>query len=224
MVAAVLYSVPDKNPMNCRFFRSALALAVVAGFSLPVSAQEADKNSNWYNWRGPNQNGTSLEHYEGWGIEEEPVWTKDIKGASAPTIVDGRMFNWSYVGETTDLYEVMAAYDAKTGEEIWSHKIFDFISDTAYNRYAIGSPTVDPETKNVYMMTTNGYFVAYTYDGKELWNISMMEKFGRLSFPNGRAGCPVIEGDMVIVRGISSNWGAQGPARDRFYAFDKITG
>ncbi|MCH9023147.1 MAG: PQQ-binding-like beta-propeller repeat protein [Planctomycetes bacterium] len=52
----------------------------------------------------------------------------------------------------------------------------------------------------------------------------MMERLGRLTFPNGRTGAPVIDDDLVIVRGITSNWGRQGPARDRFYAFDKITG
>ena len=35
---------------------------------------------------------------------------------------------------------------------------------------------------------------------------------------------PVIDGDLVITRGITANWGAQGPAADRFYAFDKKTG
>src|SRR5439155_2200195 len=35
---------------------------------------------------------------------------------------------------------------------------------------------------------------------------------------------PVIAGGMVITRGITANCGAQGPAADRFYAFDKKTG
>jgi len=30
--------------------------------------------------------------------------------------------------------------------------------------------------------------------------------------------------DLVITRGIMANWGAQGPAGDRFYAFDKKNG
>ena len=51
-----------------------------------------------------------------------------------------------------------------------------------------------------------------------------MEEFGRLTFPNGRTASPAIDGDLVITRGITANWGAQGPAGDRFYAFDKKTG
>jgi hypothetical protein len=51
-----------------------------------------------------------------------------------------------------------------------------------------------------------------------------MEEVGRLSFPNGRTGAPVIVGDLVIVRGITANWGGDGPARDRFYAYQKKSG
>src|SRR5258706_3864608 len=51
-----------------------------------------------------------------------------------------------------------------------------------------------------------------------------MEEFGRLTFPNSRTASPVIDTGMVITRGITANWGAHGPAADRFYAFDKKTG
>src|SRR5207245_548945 len=51
-----------------------------------------------------------------------------------------------------------------------------------------------------------------------------MEDFGRLTFPNSRTASPVIDRDLVITRGITANWGAQGPAADRFYAFEKKTG
>jgi hypothetical protein len=45
-----------------------------------------------------------------------------------------------------------------------------------------------------------------------------------MTFPNSRVGSPVIEGELVIVHFIFSNWGADGPAADRAYAFDKKTG
>ena len=34
-----------------------------------------------------------------------------------------------------------------------------------------------------------------------------------------RTGAPSIEGNLVIVNAISTNWGREGPARNRFYAF-----
>ena len=90
--------------------------------------------------------------------------------------------------------------------------------------HSIGSAAIDPQTKNVYLQTTNGLFLAFTSDGKKLWEHSMMERFGRLTFPNGRTGAPIVEGDLVIMHCITSYWGKQGPARDRFYGFDKISG
>src|SRR2546429_9620838 len=34
----------------------------------------------------------------------------------------------------------------------------------------------------------------------------------------------VIDPGLVVTRGITANWGASGPAADRFYGFDKRTG
>jgi outer membrane protein assembly factor BamB len=51
-----------------------------------------------------------------------------------------------------------------------------------------------------------------------------MEDFGRMTFPNARVGSPVIEGEYVLTHFIYSNWGADGPAADRIYGFDKKTG
>ena len=69
-----------------------------------------------------------------------------------------------------------------------------------------------------------GEFVCVDREGNIKFYHSLMEEFGRLTFPNGRNGAPVVLGDLVIVRGITANWGGDGPARDRLYAYHKITG
>jgi outer membrane protein assembly factor BamB len=74
------------------------------------------------------------------------------------------------------------------------------------------------------MQGTQGILAGFTPDGKVLWNHSLMEEFGRLTFPNSRTGSPIIDQELVITRGITANWGANGPAADRVYAFDKKTG
>ncbi len=181
--------------------------------------------SQWYSWRGPNQNGTSDETYTDWAFDEKPIWKYDkISGRGTPVVVDGRLYSFGYRGTGADFEETLTCLDAKKGTLIWEIEINDYISDTIYNRYGIGAPTVDPETGNIYLGTTNGHFICASKEGKILWEHSMIERFGRLTFPNGRTGCVIIEGDMAIIRGITSYWGKQGPARDRFYAFDKRTG
>ena len=78
------------------------------------------------------------------------------------------------------------AFDKDTGKKLWEVRYTDYLSDVVYNRYGIGAPAIDPETGNVYLQFSNGHSVAYTADGKLLWEHSLMEDFGRLTFPNGR--------------------------------------
>lgn len=181
--------------------------------------------NDWTNWRGPLQNGDSLEHYKGGGkLEETPVWTYDSHSRGCPVLIDGKLISWGYRGEKEDLVELLSCLDAKTGKKLWEVEIKDYLSDIIYNRYAIGSPTVDPETKRIYLVSCAGNFVCYELDGTKVFEKALMEDFGRMTFPNSRTGSPVIEGNNVIIHYIFSNWGADGPAADRVYAFDKKTG
>jgi outer membrane protein assembly factor BamB len=196
-----------------RLVASMLALA-------PLAAQAED----WYSWRGPTQDGRSAEKYPENVFPDAPDWTFDISGRGAPVIANGRIFLYSYKGQGAEQAEGLTCFDEKTGKLLWEKRLPDFLSDNAYSRYAIGSPTVDVETGLIYLMSTAGELVAMDRDGKTLWQRSLMEEVGRLSFPNGRTGAPVIVGDLVIVRGITANWGGDGPARDRFYAYQKKSG
>ncbi len=192
----------------------------------PVMAQA--KVQGWLHWRGPNQNGTSLE--KNLPEEWEPngtnhLWTKDLMGRGTPVAANGRVYAWGYRGEQADLVEVLMCVDAETGELIWERQFADFLSDIIYDRYSIGAPTIDPDTGNVYLMTSPGLLICFDADtGKTIWQHSMGETYGRLTFPNGRTGAPAIDGDLVVVNTISTNWGAEGPPRNRFYAFDKRSG
>ena len=198
-----------------------LVLPLLSGaLALPLQAND------WPNWRGPLQTGASLEHYQGGSgkVAESPVWTYDSRSRGCPVVFDGRIFSFGYRGEKEDLVELVTCLDEATGKKLWEVELKDFISDTVYNRYSIGSATVDPETRRVYVITCYGVLGCWDFDGKEIFRISMMETYGRLTFPNSRVGSAVIEGDLLIVRGITANWGADGPAADRFYGFDKMTG
>ncbi|MFV1995019.1 MAG: PQQ-binding-like beta-propeller repeat protein, partial [Verrucomicrobiales bacterium] len=180
---------------------------------------------NWPSWRGPLQTGVSLEQYQEMSFDPKPAWTYEVSGRGTPVIFEGQVYAFGYrIRSNEDVREYLSALDEDSGELIWENEYIEFMSDTVYNRYAVGSPCVDVETKNVYHLLSNGTFSCFSREGELLWEHSLMERFGRLSFPNGRAGAPVVEGDLVIVRGVTSYWGKQGPARDRFLAFDKRSG
>lgn len=184
--------------------------------------------SGWHGWRGPDQNGVSTSEVplpDALAVDgPNHRWAYSVQGAGTPVIADGRVYAFGFYGQTTDVVETLLCIDNKTGKKIWEHTFRDFLSDNVYNRYAIGAPTVDPDTGNVYVGSTPGLIMGFTRDGKKLWERSIMEEFGAITFPNGRTGAPAIDGDLVIINCISGNWGADGPARNRFYAFDKLTG
>jgi len=211
--------------MNKMTFRS-LALGLLAATSLAT----ADV-TGWLNWRGPNQNGTSDESNlpDNWKPgSDSQLWKYDLNGAGAPVIADGRLYVFGYGqfggDRMQDVKETLLCLDATTGKKIWEKRFSDYISDVVYNRYGVGSPVIDPETGNVYLQTSNGRCVGFTRDGEPLWEISLIEKLARLTFPNGRTGSPAVFENLVIFHCVTANWGTTGPARDRFYAFDKLSG
>lgn len=199
---------------------------IVAGCGCLGSGVQAApaQEGNWLHWRGPLQTGVSLERYDSGSFNPKPVWTLPLSGRGTPVIHNGRMYAWGYRGKGPDLVEVLTALDPATGKVIWERTFSDFLSDTVYSRYSIGSPVVDPETGHIYLQTTYGLLNCHDRDGKLLWEVSLIERFGRLTFPNGRVGSCSIEGNLVITRAVNAYWGADGPAKDRFFAFDKRTG
>jgi hypothetical protein len=132
-------------------------LAALAG-SLIVS--DAHAVSGWLNWRGPDQNGVAKtttklpDKLEIGGPNHR--WSYKVKGAGTPVIADGRVYAFGFYGETTDVEETLICLDVKTGEKLWEHRFRDFLSDTTYNRYAIGAPVVDAETGNIYLESDLG--------------------------------------------------------------------
>lgn len=193
----------------------------------PGGESAADDRGGWLSWRGPQQNGTSLQK----GLPdrvsvdgEAPSWTYELAGRGTPVIAEGRVYALGYEGEGPALEEVLACLDEKTGRKIWERRWSDFLSDIIYHRFSIGSPTIDPETGNVLTLSAAGLLTCWTANGEQVWQRCMMSEYGRLTFPNGRTGAPLIDGDLVIVHVATAAWGKYGPARDRFYAFDKRTG
>lgn len=197
-----------------------LARAAFGGDGAPVDG--------WLSWRGPLQNGVSLET----GLLEElavggegHLWSYELAGRGTPVVANGRVYTLGYEGSGADLQEMVVCLDEKDGKLLWEHRWSDFLTDSIYERYALGSPAIDPQTGNVYVFSTAGRVMAFTRDGAKLWEHSLLEEFGRLTFPNGRTGAPVVEDDLLILHTITGHWGpVEGPARDRFYAFDKRNG
>ena len=180
--------------------------------------------SDWLYWRGSEGNGVSKQTGLPVDLNSSLIWSHDIQGGGVPVIAGGKAYQFGYYGVTDDLQEALVCFDASTGQVLWNRRHSDFISDIVYNRYGVGAACVDPASGNVYFQTSPGLLIGYDSGGNKLWERSLIEEFARLTFPNGRTGGPCVDGNLVIIHAITANWGKQGPARDRFYAFDKNNG
>ena len=226
MLSRVLFKMLIRSGWARSFPSAAIVrlIGCVLAAGAPL-AGAAGAPRGWLSWRGPEQSGYSAET----GLPDrvsarDTLWRADFPGQSAPVIANGKLYAMGYTGQGADLQEGVTCFDAETGRKLWQHLYNDYLSDTIYLRYATASPAIDSETGNVYIQGTQGILAAFTADGTLLWQHSLMEEFGRLTFPNSRTASPVIDADLVITRGITANWGTQGPGADRFYAFDKQTG
>jgi outer membrane protein assembly factor BamB len=115
-------------------------------------------------------------------------------------------------------------FDADTGKLLWEHKYNIFASDVPPHRIAWASPAVDPSTGHVFAFSGNGLLMSLSPEGTLLWERSLAEEFGMWTTHGGRVSSPVIDGDQVIVSGLTFLWGAHAGGAHRFISFDTKTG
>jgi outer membrane protein assembly factor BamB len=193
---------------------SLLLLAPVAG-------------SDWAEWRGPARDGISTEknlptHWSPTG--ENLAWKAPYGGRSAPIVMDGRLYLQNTAGKGELEQERVLCLNADTGNLLWEHRFNIYLSDVPPHRVGWASPVGDPATGNVYAFGVGGTLLGLNRDGKVLWERSLGEDFGLLTTHGGRTVSPIIDGDLVIVSGVTFQWGQHGRGAHRFIAFDKKTG
>ena len=184
-------------------------------------------SADWPHWRGPNQNGTSLET----GLVDEwtedggqQLWTADFVGRSTPVVMNDKVYVIGRSGQGITEQEQIACFSAKNGQLLWDYKFNVFHTTIPFNRVGWASPVCDPETGNVYVHGVQGMFFAFTGNGEKLWEISLTETFGRISGYGGRTHTPFVDGDLVIISYLNTSWGSQAPGRHRYFAFNKNNG
>src|SRR4051812_40006063 len=117
----MLFPGRSTNEGQIMKFKFPLATTALA-FSLTASSLFSAPTHGWLNWRGPNQNGASLEKNLPDKIDpKNPLWVADFPGQSTPVIANGKVYIMGYIGGATDpnLQEGVACFDAETGKKLW---------------------------------------------------------------------------------------------------------
>ena len=182
---------------------------------------------DWADWRGPARDGVSVEKNlpVRWSpTGENLAWKAPYGGRSAPIVMGDRVYMQNSVGKGENLQERVVALNAETGKMIWEHRFNVYLSDVPPHRVGWASPVGDPATGNVYAFGVGGTLLGLTRDGKVLWERSLGEDFGLLTTHGGRTVSPIVDGDLVIVSGVTFAWGEHGRGAHRFMAFDKTNG
>ena len=183
--------------------------------------------SDWAEWRGPARDGISPEKGlpSSWSPAGQNVaWKAPYGGRSAPIVMNGRVYLQNTSGKGASEQERLMCFDADTGKLLWEHKFNVYLSDVPPHRVGWASPVGDPATGNVYAFGVGGTLIGLTREGKVLWERSLGEDFGLLTTHGGRTVSPLIDGDLVIVSGVTFQWGQHARGAHRFIAFDKRTG
>jgi outer membrane protein assembly factor BamB len=208
--------------------RRLLPLIVVTAALCTAGTATAE---DWYQWRGPEQNGVSREKNlpDTWSAktigENNLVWKQPYGGRTVPIVMNGRVYFINGVGEGVNEQERVMCLDAESGKFLWEHKFNVFLTDIVSDRVGWSSVVGDPETGNIYAHGVQGMLLCLNgKDGKVVWQHSLGEEYGRVSGYGGRVTSPTIDEDRLIVGMVNSSWGEYARGMTRFVAFDKKTG
>jgi outer membrane protein assembly factor BamB len=202
-----------------------LSIFLAAGAMLLLLAPS--QASDWAEWRGPARDGISTE--KGLPTSWSPTgqnlaWKAPYGGRSAPIVMNGRVYLQNTAEKGASEQERIMCFDADTGKLLWEYRFNIYLSDVPPHRVGWASPVGDPATGNVYAFGVGGALLSLSRDGKVLWERSLGEDFGLLTTHGGRTVSPLIDGDLVIVSGVTFQWGQQARGAHRFIAFDKKNG
>lgn len=208
-----------------------LAGLIVLGLVVAVTAQIDAKSpsKDWPQFRGVNRNGVSLES----GIKKswpdagpKELWRRPIGGGfSGISIVGDRGYTMygSPVAEASqeegaekpETADYAAAFNAKTGEEIWRVKVGERFDD-GFAHGPRSTPTVDGN--QVFVLGGRGYLMALSKsDGSEQWSMDLKETFGSQLPTFGFSTSVLVDGDQVFLE-------SGGPDGNAYAALDRKTG
>jgi outer membrane protein assembly factor BamB len=207
--------------------KSDVRVPVVLALALLLPAAAALRGSDWPEWRGPARTGTSTETGlpSSWSPSGENLaWKAPYGGRSSPVVFGDRLYLQNTVGTGAAEQERLLCLNADSGKLLWEHRYNIFTSDVPAHRIAWSSPAVDPASGNVFAISGNGLVMSLSREGKLLWERSLAEEFGMWTTHGGRMSSPIVDGNQVIVSGLTFSWGQYAGGAHRFISFDKSSG
>jgi outer membrane protein assembly factor BamB len=205
--------------------RSTLTLACLVAVVVTTGTTSA---SDWPNWRGAQVNGTSTETslISQWSRDgENLIWRNDFTGRSTPVALHGRVCANGRAGEGINRQEMVACFDAESGERLWEYRFNVYQTTVPWTRVGWANVTGDQETGYIYAQGVGGLFHCLdSKDGRVVWSRNLIEELGFMEGYGGRTQTSAIDENRVIITFSNTSWGSQAKPLHRTFAFDKLNG
>ena len=166
----------------------------------------APQDIYWTDFRGPRRDGryTQTAVRTDWSAQGlDPLWAQPIGGGYASFVVaEGRAFT---IEQRRD-QEVVAAYDAATGRELWAH------AWDAHFQEAMGGPgpraTPTWHAGRIFALGAAGELRSLdAASGELLWRRNILDDADAENLPWAMSGAPLIVDDLVVVQpGGAGGW------------------
>ncbi len=192
-----------------------LLLGVLGAGLTPARGADPSVGTDWPRFRGPQQNGVSLEKglLRSWPESGPKVlWKKPIgNGFSTVTAVGDALYTLAVEGESEMAYRLREA----NGEVVWRVPLGPIFPET-FGNGPRSTPTVDGDV--VYVLSATGRLHALKIkDGSRLWELDLVKELGSTTPNRGFASSPLVDGDLLILQ-------AGGKEGKAVVGLDKKTG
>jgi outer membrane protein assembly factor BamB len=197
---------PFKKPQRSHKMksRSSLAILIAGLLAGPVSWPHLAPAENWPCWRGPRNDGTSLEKNipTDWR-PENALWRTAVPGTghASPIVWGERVVTATAVPKELD--RQLICLDRSTGTILWRQTVVHGPLEKIHNEnsYASGTPATDGKRVYVAFRVGDDIVVAAhnLTDGKPVWSVRPGTHVGEWGFSNE----PVLYEDKVIIDGDS---------------------
>jgi outer membrane protein assembly factor BamB len=197
-----------------RFFRPTMVLGTA--FTVLFTFGVAANAENWRQWRGPRNDGTSTETGlpTTWSATENVVWKLPLPGpaGATPVVWGDRIFLTSAKGQ--DLVLICAD---TSGKLLWERKLGTGDETVRGDEGNSASPSPSTDGKHVWAMLSTGELGCYDFDGNQVWQFNLQERYGKFSIQFGMTSTPVLDGDKLYIQLLHTNYYLLA-------AIDKLTG
>ena len=177
-------------------------IAILAVIFLSVAGVAAAEN--WPHWRGPRNDGTSLETGLPiqWSSTENVLWRLPLPGAAGatPVVWDDRIFLTS--AEGSDLVLLCIGTD---GELRWKRTLGTGNRNVHGGEGNAASPSPSTDGKHVWAFISTGDLACYDFDGNEVWKTNLEDRYGDFNLYFVMASTPLLDGDRLYLQLIHSN-------------------